>query len=461
MPRLMAGGSSSLVRPPVAQAGWSPGQPSPEEINLFTTLAAYADALDALPLDLTRSFSDLRELDAVLGAHLNSLTNRLIHLTALVEDSNFSAGERILALKEVAEEARAYKMGGEDKIRVALNTAETIISHTTYIDTLLANLGSVPSLAALLNPPTQSHVAGHLSDGTALAPGSGPGGNNPANLSAFTEIITPSNKRKRPAGVGQGASATSGLTGSVGGSGNTVDRKGGQDAGTSVHAAATPVIKKRKPPGQGAGVKAKSQASQAANSVAIASTGVTVPLTGMNDGLENEAFKKPIVKRKTTKDEEIDESNARGRPARGKGNNERGSGSEGEEGESEVDSSTGGAAARPARVSRAPRPGNQEADSQVLPTPTLGEDADERRYCFCNNVSYGDMIGCDDDDCEREWFHLGCVGMLKPPQGTWYCNDCEQKRSSRNSKAKKAKVTKGNGGGVSDTKARVVSGAKR
>jgi hypothetical protein len=41
--------------------------PSAEDLTLFTSLAAYADALDALPLDLTRSFSDLRELDAVLG----------------------------------------------------------------------------------------------------------------------------------------------------------------------------------------------------------------------------------------------------------------------------------------------------------------------------------------------------------------------------------------------------------
>ena len=41
--------------------------PSAEDLTLFTSLAAYADALDALPLELTRSFSDLRELDAVLG----------------------------------------------------------------------------------------------------------------------------------------------------------------------------------------------------------------------------------------------------------------------------------------------------------------------------------------------------------------------------------------------------------
>lgn len=115
-----------MGRPPQTYSYLPPAQPSPEELTLYTTLSAYADALDALPLDLTRSFSDLRELDAVLGAHLNSLTNRLIHLAALIEDPNVSPGERIVALKEVAEEARSYKMGGEDKIRVALNTAETV-----------------------------------------------------------------------------------------------------------------------------------------------------------------------------------------------------------------------------------------------------------------------------------------------------------------------------------------------
>lgn len=125
MPRPnMAGPSaaSRALQPPEM----APDNPSPEELTLYTTLSAYADALDALPLDLTRSFSDLRELDAVLGAHLNSLTNRLTHLAALIESPEVSPGDRIVALKEVAEEARSYKMGGEDKIRVALNTAETV-----------------------------------------------------------------------------------------------------------------------------------------------------------------------------------------------------------------------------------------------------------------------------------------------------------------------------------------------
>jgi len=30
-------------------------------------------------------------------------------------------------------------------------------------------------------------------------------------------------------------------------------------------------------------------------------------------------------------------------------------------------------------------------------------DGDDRTYCFCDGVSYGEMIACDDEACEREW----------------------------------------------------------
>lgn len=40
---------------------------SKDDVTLFMLLVTYSDALDALPLETTRSFSDLRELNAVLG----------------------------------------------------------------------------------------------------------------------------------------------------------------------------------------------------------------------------------------------------------------------------------------------------------------------------------------------------------------------------------------------------------
>jgi len=51
---------------------------------------------------------------------------------------------------------------------------------------------------------------------------------------------------------------------------------------------------------------------------------------------------------------------------------------------------------------------------------------DERRYCFCNEMSYGDMIACDNQNCSREWFHYSCVGIIIPPKGKWFCADCAQ-----------------------------------
>ena len=53
-------------------------------------------------------------------------------------------------------------------------------------------------------------------------------------------------------------------------------------------------------------------------------------------------------------------------------------------------------------------------------------DPDEPRYCHCNRVSFGVMIGCEGSKCEKEWFHLECVGLLDiPPRTTkWYCPSC-------------------------------------
>ncbi|KAK6505298.1 hypothetical protein TWF481_007205 [Arthrobotrys musiformis] len=53
-------------------------------------------------------------------------------------------------------------------------------------------------------------------------------------------------------------------------------------------------------------------------------------------------------------------------------------------------------------------------------------DADEMRYCYCNQVSYGKMVACDGPGCQREWFHLPCVGLSHMPNSKdkWYCKEC-------------------------------------
>ncbi|KAL1964728.1 hypothetical protein VTN77DRAFT_6754 [Rasamsonia byssochlamydoides] len=56
------------------------------------------------------------------------------------------------------------------------------------------------------------------------------------------------------------------------------------------------------------------------------------------------------------------------------------------------------------------------------------DDEGEPRYCYCNEISFGEMVACDNDACPREWFHLSCVGLTKPPGKNvkWYCNECKE-----------------------------------
>lgn len=63
----------------------------------------------------------------------------------------------------------------------------------------------------------------------------------------------------------------------------------------------------------------------------------------------------------------------------------------------------------------------------VLEQTNEGEwsyDPNEPRYCTCNQVSYGDMVACDNDACPYEWFHYQCVGITQPPKGKWFCPKC-------------------------------------
>ena len=63
----------------------------------------------------------------------------------------------------------------------------------------------------------------------------------------------------------------------------------------------------------------------------------------------------------------------------------------------------------------AARATDRDEDISSMPEEEDEEDGEEQRYCYCNGVSYGEMVGCDGDSCPREWFHLSCVGLTKAP----------------------------------------------
>lgn len=55
-------------------------------------------------------------------------------------------------------------------------------------------------------------------------------------------------------------------------------------------------------------------------------------------------------------------------------------------------------------------------------TNTANED--EETYCTCEQISYGQMICCDNKACKIEWFHFNCVKLTTKPKGKWYCPNC-------------------------------------
>jgi hypothetical protein len=106
--------------------------------------------------------------------------------------------------------------------------------------------------------------------------------------------------------------------------------------------------------------------------------------------------------------------------------------------------------------------------------------ADEPRYCYCNDVSCGSMISCDAEDCEREWFHMECIGLEVAPKPhgkhrsqnfkmtgyckltrsveKWYCEDCRERLETTDPETTAPKASRAGdvahdlGLGVSDLK---------
>jgi hypothetical protein len=81
------------------------------------------------------------------------------------------------------------------------------------------------------------------------------------------------------------------------------------------------------------------------------------------------------------------------------------------------------------------QPPPSSGQGNAPPVTGLGgalSEGEERKYCYCNGVSYGEMIGCDDPACEREWFHLYALVCVKGDAhaGVALVRDCRRRRTA-------------------------------
>ncbi|CAB4316187.1 unnamed protein product [Prunus armeniaca] len=74
-----------------------------------------------------------------------------------------------------------------------------------------------------------------------------------------------------------------------------------------------------------------------------------------------------------------------------------------------------------------PPPGSHRKEYAVPVDVEQPIDPNEPTYCVCHQVSFGDMIACDNENCQGgEWFHYACVGLTPETRfkGKWYCPTC-------------------------------------
>lgn len=74
-----------------------------------------------------------------------------------------------------------------------------------------------------------------------------------------------------------------------------------------------------------------------------------------------------------------------------------------------------------------PPPGSQKREFTIPMDIDQPIDPNEPTYCVCHQVSFGDMIACDNENCQGgEWFHYACVGLTPETRfkGKWYCPTC-------------------------------------
>lgn len=86
------------------------------------------------------------------------------------------------------------------------------------------------------------------------------------------------------------------------------------------------------------------------------------------------------------------------------------------------------------RAGNKPRRDREEEGVAGARLALLGPSGGEPTYCYCDQVSFGEMVGCDGETCKREWFHLPCIGFKNPPKGKWYCDECLAKMKKKPAK---------------------------
>ncbi|RXK37170.1 hypothetical protein M231_05539 [Tremella mesenterica] len=437
---------------------------SADEPHDLLIIQDMVDTFEQIPPELTRVHSDLNELGAVLYSTLLNLERKLDLLIGQIGDETVGPEKRFQLLQEIGEEAARYKLGGDDKIRVAAGACDGILVHQKHLQNLVD--ASTLFVPAPPSPYTQTltvplpPVQGSSRRGLTRAANSPFGGRAvPSADKGETPTKRKKNRVQQLGGkeddeVSNGGGEKKRISHkkrrplirafspaeSLGSSSAYTTKLPLQQTARQIAAAAN---KARKAEQQDDGSDAESQTGLKPSSLGMQPSPSTESMLGEKGVLGLDVSGGVAISREnsTTRAGNGKDVKEAGRAARARGV-KRGREDEHEEGESELDVEE----ERPAhkRTSTNGKKNVKEEDNDM---DGGGDgDTDTKRYCLCQQVSYGEMLGCDDDECEVEWFHLACLGLDSAPSSTepWICPMCTERRKKH---PKTKRPVKGGGKG--------------
>lgn len=370
--------------------------------DLLPGLNDIADAFEALPLDLIKYFTLLKEIDAKcintvpqINGEIKSFIDRLHENPISFENGDLdghkispamTTGTKLKRLSSIREKVNEIIPCLEEKMHVTLVATDLMQKHLNRINNdykLIIQNNEIPELIRIgpLNHPAMIMDNSGLN---AAGSGSGVGGNGdssvPSQRSESRREALAAKKASReeslPAGGDEEATPSGRKKKTQGNSGNS--NSNGVNGAGGVNAKEEKSTKKR-------------SRKDDSFSVAEGKNGRSTTPIGSSASTSNTLGAK---KRKRKDDDDS------------------GNGSTGNNNSNNINVS-----------------GNNTGLNYTYGPPKIevvkeGANSNEPTYCYCNQVSFGEMVGCDGEDCKREWFHLPCIGFKNPPKGKWYCDDC-------------------------------------
>jgi inhibitor of growth protein 3 len=294
----------------------------------------------------------------------------------------------------------------------AIRAANPQIRNTQSQQQVSASAPATPAASMILNRKERENSAG---------PGSGvPTRKPPRSVTGLANAPTTSSGLARPSSLGPGTpklanqhhGAAAAHIQRAGSAGPRASSKGGV---AGVRKSSTPVPGRKKgtpvPPGTKSGLSRVKRASKNSPS-SNAESDLSDAVSGSGD--ESDA-----------------RTGGRGTPAAA--SNRGGSGPSNVDGSHDKEGSTRPSAGHSRSNSGIRRDHRRALDAEDGDEMDVDDEeaGDDRKYCICQAVSYGDMVACDNEQCPYEWFHWSCVGLKAEPTGTWFCPVCTEERKRK------------------------------